>query len=175
MWQWNTCLPKPNLYIYIYIYIRFGRHIDIDLYWTYYICPQGYVQRQALYACATCSVGDEDLAGICLACSLECHDGHELFELYTKVGCTIVVILLPDGVGMKVLWFYILYSLCNYCVLLFSSISWKQLATRIFLVVLENSNHFRCWVIRIRLTSLIYNAYIYVDCGVILCDVVSVS
>lgn len=23
-------------------------------------------------------------AGICLACSLECHDGHDLFELYTK-------------------------------------------------------------------------------------------
>ena len=23
-------------------------------------------------------------AGICLACSLKCHDGHDLFELYTK-------------------------------------------------------------------------------------------
>ena len=43
---------------------------------------QGYVTRQALYACATCD--PENLAGVCLACSLECHEGHELFELYTK-------------------------------------------------------------------------------------------
>ncbi|KAL5463432.1 hypothetical protein EMCRGX_G032327 [Ephydatia muelleri] len=43
---------------------------------------QGYVGRQALYACATC-VGNE-MAGICLACSLHCHDGHLLYELYTK-------------------------------------------------------------------------------------------
>ena len=43
---------------------------------------QGYVPRQALYACATCD--PENLAGVCLACSLECHEGHELFELYTK-------------------------------------------------------------------------------------------
>lgn len=42
----------------------------------------GYVARQALYACATCKT--EGDAGICLACSLECHDGHELYELYTK-------------------------------------------------------------------------------------------
>lgn len=29
--------------------------------------------------------GDTDqLAGICLACSYHCHDGHELVELYTK-------------------------------------------------------------------------------------------
>nr|XP_022333473.1 putative E3 ubiquitin-protein ligase UBR7 [Crassostrea virginica] len=44
--------------------------------------PKGYVPRQALYACATCD--PENLAGVCLACSLECHEGHELFELYTK-------------------------------------------------------------------------------------------
>lgn len=42
----------------------------------------GYVARQALYACATCKTDGD--AGICLACSLECHDGHELYELYTK-------------------------------------------------------------------------------------------
>ncbi|XP_048736471.2 putative E3 ubiquitin-protein ligase UBR7 [Ostrea edulis] len=44
--------------------------------------PMGYVSRQALYACSTCS--PENPAGVCLACSLECHEGHELFELYTK-------------------------------------------------------------------------------------------
>ncbi|XP_061172829.1 putative E3 ubiquitin-protein ligase UBR7 [Saccostrea echinata] len=44
--------------------------------------PLGYVSRQALYACATCA--PESPAGVCLACSLECHEGHELFELYSK-------------------------------------------------------------------------------------------
>nr|CAG4647134.1 EOG090X07TK [Megafenestra aurita] len=47
----------------------------------------GYVKRQALYACVTCRQKSEDtseLAGICLACSYHCHDGHELVELYTK-------------------------------------------------------------------------------------------
>lgn len=49
---------------------------------------RGYIGRQALYACMTCapeSRADEDKrAGICLACSLQCHEGHELIELYTK-------------------------------------------------------------------------------------------
>lgn len=46
---------------------------------------QGYVSRQALYSCKTCSVASGDgHAGVCLACCLECHDGHELIELYTK-------------------------------------------------------------------------------------------
>jgi len=47
--------------------------------------PDGYVQRQALYACKTCA--DETgvpLAGICIACSLNCHEGHQCYELYTK-------------------------------------------------------------------------------------------
>lgn len=45
---------------------------------------QGYLKRQALYACASCVKPEMDPAGICLACSLECHDGHDLYELYTK-------------------------------------------------------------------------------------------
>uniref|UniRef100_A0A182NEF1 UBR-type domain-containing protein n=1 Tax=Anopheles dirus TaxID=7168 RepID=A0A182NEF1_9DIPT len=49
---------------------------------------KGYVDRQALYACLTCvpeARGDESKrSGICLACSLQCHDTHELLELYTK-------------------------------------------------------------------------------------------
>ncbi|BFZ11653.1 hypothetical protein BsWGS_14692 [Bradybaena similaris] len=44
--------------------------------------PQGCIKRQALYACATCT--PEGNAGICLACSYACHEGHELYELYTK-------------------------------------------------------------------------------------------
>ncbi|XP_046606030.1 putative E3 ubiquitin-protein ligase UBR7 isoform X1 [Neodiprion virginianus] len=43
---------------------------------------KGYI-RQALYACKTCR-GDRNPAGVCLACSFQCHEGHELVELYTK-------------------------------------------------------------------------------------------
>ncbi|KAJ8269915.1 hypothetical protein GJAV_G00108220 [Gymnothorax javanicus] len=46
--------------------------------------PEGYVKRQALYACNTCTPRGGDPAGICLACSYKCHEGHDLFELYTK-------------------------------------------------------------------------------------------
>ncbi|KAL5008060.1 hypothetical protein ScPMuIL_013641 [Solemya velum] len=46
--------------------------------------PRGYLQRQALYACQTCRPQCEQPAGICLACSYECHEGHDLIELYTK-------------------------------------------------------------------------------------------
>lgn len=46
---------------------------------------QGYVKRQALYACLTCCPADSDrLAGVCLACSYHCHEDHDLVELYTK-------------------------------------------------------------------------------------------
>ncbi|KAG8561834.1 hypothetical protein GDO81_015496 [Engystomops pustulosus] len=44
----------------------------------------GYVKRQALYACNTCTPNTEEPAGICLACTYKCHEGHHLFELYTK-------------------------------------------------------------------------------------------
>ncbi|KAI1295534.1 putative E3 ubiquitin-protein ligase UBR7 [Halotydeus destructor] len=47
---------------------------------------KGYVNRQALYACRTC-IEKSDSAkkgGICLACSFQCHEGHDLYELYTK-------------------------------------------------------------------------------------------
>ncbi|KAM9703117.1 putative E3 ubiquitin-protein ligase UBR7 [Menidia menidia] len=46
--------------------------------------PEGYVKRQALYACSSCSPRGGPPAGVCLACSYKCHEGHELFELYTK-------------------------------------------------------------------------------------------
>lgn len=45
---------------------------------------QGYVKRQALYACGTCSPPGGAAAGVCLACSYKCHEGHQLYELYTK-------------------------------------------------------------------------------------------
>ncbi|XP_037541608.1 putative E3 ubiquitin-protein ligase UBR7 [Nematolebias whitei] len=46
--------------------------------------PQGYVKRQALYACNTCTPQGGEAAGVCLACSYKCHEGHDLYELYTK-------------------------------------------------------------------------------------------
>lgn len=45
---------------------------------------RGYVRRQALYACLTCCPAGSPRAGVCLACSLTCHEKHELVELYTK-------------------------------------------------------------------------------------------
>ncbi|KAF7270875.1 hypothetical protein GWI33_016178 [Rhynchophorus ferrugineus] len=49
---------------------------------------EGYLKRQALYSCLTCipeaKEDPEKGAGVCLACSYHCHDGHELIELYTK-------------------------------------------------------------------------------------------
>lgn len=49
---------------------------------------QGAVKRQALYSCLTCCPEGrndfEKCAGICLACSYQCHENHELIELYTK-------------------------------------------------------------------------------------------
>ncbi|XP_075974918.1 uncharacterized protein LOC142975755 [Anticarsia gemmatalis] len=49
--------------------------------------PMGYLKRQAVYACLTCCEDRNDptkRAGICLACSLYCHENHYLAELYTK-------------------------------------------------------------------------------------------
>lgn len=49
---------------------------------------KGYIKRQALYACLTCvpeaKTDEKKRAGVCLACTYKCHDGHELIELYTK-------------------------------------------------------------------------------------------
>jgi len=46
---------------------------------------QGYIYRQALYSCLTCVPKTAaEAAGVCLACCLQCHEGHELVELYTK-------------------------------------------------------------------------------------------
>ncbi|XP_074547724.1 putative E3 ubiquitin-protein ligase UBR7 [Halichoeres trimaculatus] len=45
---------------------------------------RGYVKRQAVFACNTCTPTAAEPAGICLACANKCHDGHDIFELYTK-------------------------------------------------------------------------------------------
>ncbi|KAM9841947.1 putative E3 ubiquitin-protein ligase UBR7 [Aulostomus maculatus] len=46
--------------------------------------PRGYVKRQAVFACSTCTPNAAEPAGVCLACANKCHDGHDIFELYTK-------------------------------------------------------------------------------------------
>ncbi|GAB2279354.1 hypothetical protein Dimus_013996 [Dionaea muscipula] len=43
---------------------------------------KGYMKRQAVFSCLTCT--PDGNAGICTACSLSCHDGHEVLELWTK-------------------------------------------------------------------------------------------
>ncbi|KAI3367725.1 hypothetical protein L3Q82_026568 [Scortum barcoo] len=45
---------------------------------------RGYVKRQAVFACNTCTPSAAEPAGICLACANKCHEGHDIFELYTK-------------------------------------------------------------------------------------------
>lgn len=42
----------------------------------------GYLKRQAVFSCLTCV--PDGVAGVCTACSLTCHDGHEIVELWTK-------------------------------------------------------------------------------------------
>ncbi|TSM77361.1 Protein mlo2 [Bagarius yarrelli] len=46
--------------------------------------PRGYVKRQAVFACSTCTGEGMEPAGVCLACANTCHDGHHIYELYTK-------------------------------------------------------------------------------------------
>ncbi|EFJ18773.1 hypothetical protein SELMODRAFT_177978 [Selaginella moellendorffii] len=43
---------------------------------------EGYMPRQAVFSCLSCA--PQGNAGICTACSLACHDGHEIVELWTK-------------------------------------------------------------------------------------------
>ncbi|CAD5208466.1 unnamed protein product [Bursaphelenchus xylophilus] len=47
--------------------------------------PENYVPRQSIFSCVTCQEESEgELAGICFACSENCHAGHEVLQLYTK-------------------------------------------------------------------------------------------
>ncbi|CAN1138673.1 Putative E3 ubiquitin-protein ligase UBR7 [Linum perenne] len=43
----------------------------------------GYMKRQAIFSCLTCT--PEGNAGVCTACSLSCHDGHEFGEIFCKL------------------------------------------------------------------------------------------
>jgi E3 ubiquitin-protein ligase UBR7 len=43
---------------------------------------QGYKNRQAIFSCRTCT--PDGNAGFCTACSLSCHEGHDVLELWTR-------------------------------------------------------------------------------------------
>lgn len=45
---------------------------------------QDYKERQSLYSCLTCQRETGEFAGVCFACSENCHEDHELIQLYTK-------------------------------------------------------------------------------------------
>ncbi|TPP63323.1 putative E3 ubiquitin-protein ligase UBR7 [Fasciola gigantica] len=45
---------------------------------------KGYMKRQALFTCRTCLDISSILAGFCYPCSVNCHEGHDIIELYTK-------------------------------------------------------------------------------------------
>lgn len=45
---------------------------------------QGYMTRQALYACLTCTEEGKLPGAICTPCMYHCHDNHDLVELWTK-------------------------------------------------------------------------------------------
>eukprot|EP00245_Coleochaete_scutata_P009271 TRINITY_DN3004_c0_g1_i3.p1 TRINITY_DN3004_c0_g1~~TRINITY_DN3004_c0_g1_i3.p1 ORF type:complete len:518 (-),score=87.91 TRINITY_DN3004_c0_g1_i3:19-1572(-) len=44
----------------------------------------GYLPRQAVFSCLTCTPEGE--AGFCTACSINCHDGHNVIEIWTRRG-----------------------------------------------------------------------------------------
>lgn len=48
----------------------------------------GYMKRQAIFSCLTCT--PDGNAGVCTACSLSCHDGHEVFLIQQLIGLRIV-------------------------------------------------------------------------------------
>uniref|UniRef100_A0A914ICI6 UBR-type domain-containing protein n=1 Tax=Globodera rostochiensis TaxID=31243 RepID=A0A914ICI6_GLORO len=54
---------------------------SLDLVCTY---SEGYKGRQPLYSCKTCFLKTGKLAGVCYACSENCHHGHDLVEMYSK-------------------------------------------------------------------------------------------
>ncbi|KAI6204390.1 hypothetical protein M3Y94_00668800 [Aphelenchoides besseyi] len=46
--------------------------------------PEGYKERQAVYSCLTCQKETGKIAGVCYACSENCHSDHDIIQLYTK-------------------------------------------------------------------------------------------
>lgn len=77
---------EPTVSIWDYLNTVEEEELDADLILegegkecTY---SKGYVKRQEIFSCLTCS--PDGNVGVCKCCSLVCHDGHELLELWTK-------------------------------------------------------------------------------------------
>lgn len=49
----------------------------------------GYLTRQAVFSCLTCVPAGN--AGVCTACSLNCHDGHEVSQAISSLVLCIFV------------------------------------------------------------------------------------
>ncbi|RWW06561.1 hypothetical protein GW17_00030097 [Ensete ventricosum] len=68
--------------------------------------PRGYMKRQAIFSCLTCVPGGT--AGVCTACSLSCHDGHEVGDVASSGGdsrfCSFITDFLHQWVD---LWKYV--------------------------------------------------------------------
>lgn len=52
---------------------------------------KGYVKRQAIFSCLTCT--PDGNAGVCTACSLVCHDGHEVCFVSLIILFIVILIL----------------------------------------------------------------------------------
>ena len=58
---------------------------------------KGYVKRQAIFSCLTCT--PDGNAGVCTACSLVCHDGHEVYlSSVISFGFSLLISLLIHGI-----------------------------------------------------------------------------
>ncbi|OQV11650.1 putative E3 ubiquitin-protein ligase UBR7 [Hypsibius exemplaris] len=44
----------------------------------------GYVKRQLVYACRTCTLDVLEPAGFCMACAVHCHDEHDVVPMLTR-------------------------------------------------------------------------------------------
>lgn len=69
-----------------------------------------------MFACNTCTPEEGEPAGICLACANKCHDGHDIFELYTKRS----VVRIKWTFGSNSPFYIIIYSIFVHTVGIFA-------------------------------------------------------
>lgn len=50
------------------------------------------MKRQALYACITCTEEGKLSGALCLPCIYQCHENHNLIELWTKRSVTHIIL-----------------------------------------------------------------------------------
>lgn len=101
-------LSYKFLFVFVFSYVELADQAQAVLSGSDEKNCNGFQKRQALYSCLTCSPDDAKsdfsksigkklvnkysirstlgffLSGVCLACSFNCHEKHDLVELYTK-------------------------------------------------------------------------------------------